>query len=166
MQIDVRGGPRRSRGVPGPGFGRKSRENRPETFQPDCLQVASLASIIPRSCEGAGIGASGRTLTRRSGRNFAGHLVPIQFPINLRPAKPCPTGYLKAIWMDIFGPVSNEFPAKTDPRAPPRSPGSAPHINVHQKSAPQTDSKAVSRHPKNPPDCLQVPSPNIALLGN
>jgi len=35
----VRGGPRRSRGVPGVGFGRKSRENRAENIRPDCLQV-------------------------------------------------------------------------------------------------------------------------------
>ena len=38
-KLDVRGGPRRSRGVPGVGFGRKSKENRAENLQPDCLQV-------------------------------------------------------------------------------------------------------------------------------
>jgi len=39
MDIDVRGGPRRSRGVPGVAFGRKSKENRAENLQPDGLQV-------------------------------------------------------------------------------------------------------------------------------
>ena len=43
MQIDVRGGPRRSRGGPGVGFGQKARENRAENHQPDCLQVARLS---------------------------------------------------------------------------------------------------------------------------
>jgi len=38
----VRGGPRRSKramGVPGVSFGRKSKENRAENLQPDCLQA-------------------------------------------------------------------------------------------------------------------------------
>jgi len=39
VEIDVRGGPRRSIGVPGGGFGRKSREEWPENLQPYCLQL-------------------------------------------------------------------------------------------------------------------------------
>jgi len=42
------------------------------------------------------------------------------------------------------------FSAENRPRDPPRSPGPAPHINLHQKSAPQTNSKAVSWRTKNP----------------
>ena len=38
----MRGGPRRSKGVPGVGFGRKSQENRAEVLQPDCLQVSQV----------------------------------------------------------------------------------------------------------------------------
>ena len=34
--------------------------------------------------------------------------------------------------------------------------GPAPHINFHEKSAPEANSKAMSP-PKIPPDCLQVP---------
>ena len=57
---------------------------------------------------------------------------------------------LKAVWLDIFGPVFPGFAAETEPRDPPRSRGPAPHINLHEESAPRTDSKAMSRHPKNP----------------
>ena len=46
MQIDVRGGPRRSMGVPGVSFGRESRENRAENLQPDCLQVANAKVLV------------------------------------------------------------------------------------------------------------------------
>jgi len=56
VQIDVQGGPRRSRGVPGGGFGRKSKENRAENFLPDCLQIPSLltSGVIegPRTANG------------------------------------------------------------------------------------------------------------------
>ena len=56
-------------------------------------------------------------------------------------------GYLK---VEIFGPVFSGFPAETDPRDPPRSPGPAPHVKMHEKSAPENNSKAISRHPTNP----------------
>ena len=68
------------------------------------------------------------------------------------------TGYLKAVWLEIFGPVFPGFLAEADPRDPHRSPGPAPHINLHEKSAPLTDSKAASRHQKTPPRCIRVPS--------
>jgi len=58
------------------------------------------------------------------------------------------TGYLKAVWLEIFGPVFLGFSAEVDTRDPPRSPGPAPHINFHEKSAPQT--KAKWRRTKNP----------------
>ena len=50
------------------------------------------------------------------------------------------------------------IPGRHRPRDPFRSPGLARNINLHEKSAPQTISKAMSWHPKVPPDCLQVPS--------
>ena len=43
VEIDVRGWPRRSRGVPGSGFGRKSWERRPENLQPDSPRALRLA---------------------------------------------------------------------------------------------------------------------------
>jgi len=52
--------------------------------------------------------------------------------------------------LSIFGLVFQGFPAETDPRGTPRPPGPAPHINFHENSAPQTNSQAMSRHPKNP----------------
>ena len=60
------------------------------------------------------------------------------------------TGYLKAVWLEIFGPLLPEIPADIDPRDPLRSPGPAPHINFHEQSAPQTNSNAMSRHARNP----------------
>jgi len=60
------------------------------------------------------------------------------------------TGYLLAAWLEIFGPVFLEFSAQADPRDPPSSPGLAPHINLHEKSAPQTNSKANWRRTTNP----------------
>ena len=58
------------------------------------------------------------------------------------------SGYPKAVWLEIFGPVFPGFSAETDPRDHPRSPGPAPHISFHEKSAPQTNSKAISRYLK------------------
>ena len=68
-----------------------------------------------------------------------------------RPARPC-SGYLKAVWLEIFGPIFIGFSAEIDPRDPSRSPGPAPHINVHEKSTPQTKSRAKWRRP----NCLQI----------
>jgi len=59
-------------------------------------------------------------------------------------------GYLKAVWLEIFGPVFPGFPAEIDPRDPPRSAGPAPRVNALEKSAPQTTCNAISRFPKNP----------------
>ena len=58
-------------------------------------------------------------------------------------------GHLKVVWPEIFGPVFPGFPAETDPRDPPRSPGPAPHVKRHEKSAPQTNFKAKWRRLKN-----------------
>ena len=65
-------------------------------------------------------------------------------------------GCLKAVWLEIFGPAFPGCSAEVEPRDPPRSPGPAPHINLHEVSAQQANSKAISRHPKNPAS-LQVP---------
>ena len=46
MQIDVRGGTRRSRRVPEVGLGQKPLENRGANIRPDCLQVPSLKSTM------------------------------------------------------------------------------------------------------------------------
>ena len=52
--------------------------------------------------------------------------------------------YLKAVWLEMFGPVLLEISAEIDPRELFRSPGPAPHINLHEKTAPQTNSKDMS----------------------
>ena len=51
---------------------------------------------------------------------------------------------MKAVWLKMFGPVFLGFRQKIDPRDTPRSPGPAPHINLHQKSAPETNCKLIS----------------------
>jgi len=59
-------------------------------------------------------------------------------------SSPC----LNAVWLEIFGPVFPGCPADTDPRDPPISPGSAPHISLRIKSHPPTNSKAKWRRTK------------------
>ena len=45
VQLYVPGGPRRSEGVPGVRFGRKSLESRAEQLRPDCIQIPSNAGL-------------------------------------------------------------------------------------------------------------------------
>ena len=66
------------------------------------------------------------------------------------------SGYLQAVCPELFGPVFPGFgpaflgfSAESDPGDPLRSPGPSPHINFHEKSSRQTDSKAMSWHLKN-----------------
>ena len=40
------------------------------------------------------------------------------------------------VWPDIFGLFFTGFSAGSNPRDPLKSPGPAPHINLHKKSAP------------------------------
>ena len=63
------------------------------------------------------------------------------------------SGYLQAVCPELFGPVVPGFgpavlgfSAESDPGDPLRSPGPSPHINFHEKSSWQTDSKAMSWH--------------------
>ena len=51
------------------------------------------------------------------------------------------SGYLKGVWLEMFGRSFPGFSAETDPRDTPGSPGPAPHISLHEKSAPRTNSK-------------------------
>ena len=59
------------------------------------------------------------------------------------------TGYPYAVWPDIFGQVFTVFSAESDSRGPPRPPGPARHINFHETTAPQTNSKANLRRTTN-----------------
>ena len=45
----------------------------------------------------------------------------------------------------IFGPVFLGFGPEIDPGTPLDRPGAPPDINLHQKSAPETNSEAISR---------------------
>ena len=73
-----------------------------------------------------------------------GPRLPLLVPLRQTRAAPkLNTRYLKAVWLEIFGPVFQGFPAESDPRDPPTSPRPAPHIHLHEKSAPQTNSKAT-----------------------
>ena len=140
VEIDVRGGPRRSRRVPGVGFGRKTRENRAEKVRPDCLQVPSPVCSLSESLFLISI--------------LAYHNMLPYFQVPAPPGQPkclkhrpffassstsrvASSGCLKAVWLEIFGPAFPEISAETDPRDPPRSPGPAPHINFHRKNQPR-----------------------------
>ena len=75
--------------------------------------------------------------------------------------------HLDAIRPKISGPVFQRFSAEPDPGDPLRSPGSAPHIKMCEKSAPQTHSKTISRHPKSTarlPSGTQVTFPEETAL--
>jgi len=52
------------------------------------------------------------------------------------------SGCLQAVWLEVFGPVFPACSAEANARDPPRWPGPAPHINFHEKSAPQTNANA------------------------
>ena len=53
-------------------------------------------------------------------------------------------------WAGDFRPGFPWIFGRSRPPGSPRSPGPAPHINFHEKSAPQTKSKAKWRRTKNP----------------
>ena len=53
-------------------------------------------------------------------------------------------GGRKVVKIKIFGPVLRGFSPEIDPRDPLRSTGRTPDINLHQRSAPETNSKAIS----------------------
>jgi len=65
----------------------------------------------------------------------------------------------------MFRPSFPLFLAESHPRDPPRSWGPAPQIKVHEKSAPQTNSKAKWWRTKNParqPSSTQTIEPPTA----
>ena len=51
----------------------------------------------------------------------------------------------KGLKIRIFGSVFLGFSKEIDPGTPLDRPGAPPDINLHQKSAPETNSKAISR---------------------
>ena len=51
----------------------------------------------------------------------------------------------KGVKIKIFGPVLRGFSPEIDPGTPLDRPGAPPDINLHQKSAPETNSKAISQ---------------------
>jgi len=54
------------------------------------------------------------------------------------------SGYLKAVWLKVVGPVFLRLARRSTPGPPPRSPGLARDINLHQKSAPETGAEFAS----------------------
>jgi hypothetical protein len=59
-------------------------------------------------------------------------------------------GYLKAVWPEICGSVFGRFSAKLSPQNPSRTTGLVLQCRLHQQSAPQTNSKAISWHQQIP----------------
>ena len=90
-------------------------------------------------------------------------------PFQSWPTPTCPAGYLKAVRLEIFGPVFSGCPAETDPRDPPRSPGGPPRTSNCTNNQPRRPILRPSRGTKKkPPDGLQVPSqrPSQACPGS
>ena len=93
---------------------------------PDCLQapkprIVFIAFLGPR-IEGPG------SIFERSSNILRA------FPADSRTERP--TGYLKAVWPEIFRQVFPGFSAEADPRDPPGSQGPAQHINFHARISP------------------------------
>jgi len=136
VEIVVPGGPRRSR-VPGVHFGRKSRENRAENLQPDCLQVprsqnrtpwpsegTSGASCRPSVCAGSLCGGSAGPLMGRSRAAVTGP--PQGVRCAGRPRNPLnwvPEGNLAGDFRPGSPGISgrNSPPGTLDRRSPPRT---------------------------------------------
>ena len=67
------------------------------------------------------------------------------------------SGYLKAVWLEIFGPVFPGFPAESDPRDPLDRRG-PPRTSISTKNQPRRPILRTCRGAqKIRPDCLQVP---------
>ena len=113
--------PRRSRGVWGAKFGRKSAENRPNNFRPDCIQVPS----------------SRRTLLGKA------------FPPSPLPSLPLGPNYNwvpEGSLAENFGSISGRLSGKLGPQNPSRSTGLVLQCRLHPKSARQTNSNDFSWH--------------------
>ncbi len=52
--------------------------------------------------------------------------------------------YLRAVWLEIIGQVFLRFSEKLDPQDPSRSTGLVMQLKLHEKSAPQTNSKVIA----------------------
>ena len=66
-------------------------------------------------------------------------------------------GYLKAVWLEIFGPVLLDISVAIDSRDPPRSPGPAPHIISKKNQTSRPILRPNGDEQKVLPDCLQAP---------
>ena len=138
MQIDVRGWPGRSKGVPGAPGPPRSPKSRISGRSKNHIFQTQVSTDGYQGGDNGGVRRS--PLASREGREGN---ISIQNRSLL-------TGYLKAVWLKIFGPVFRGFRPEIEPGTPPRSPGLARDINLHQKSTPETNSKAISWHPKVP----------------
>ena len=80
-----------------------------------------------------------------SSRGLHGSRSPLAEELDALRQPPCKGGLKKWVKIKIF--ILGFWPiyGRTWPRDPPRSTGPAPHINLHKKSAPETNSKAISR---------------------
>jgi len=106
----VRGGPRRSRGFPGAGLGRKSLENLAKNPQPDCLQVPRTKVKVQQR---------GRLPGSPNKLRMQGDFTLLTWLKAVPPGIRGQAGYLKAVWPEIFGPVFPDISAEIDPPGPP-----------------------------------------------
>ena len=144
MEIDVRGGPRRSRasrgsasvenpGKTGPKISSQTAFGCPVFWGPGCPGGPTKPTKgLPASPKGVWEGLRGPTGPARTSNIVARQ--PIQNPLMIYFS----TGYLKAVWLEIFGPVFLEISAETDPRDP-----------LDRRGPPRT-SKCTGNQPRRP----------------
>ena len=145
VQIDVPGKPLRSRGVPGSIFGLKHRRSGPKIFSPTAFRYPEKN-------------------TRYEVQGFGPECDPSQTAASGCLARCRPwsrhgqsSGYLKAVWLKIFGPVFRGFRPEIDPGTPLDRRG-LPGTSICTKNQPRRPILRPFRGTqKLPPDCLQVP---------
>ena len=143
VQIDVPGKPRRSRGVPGSIFGLISQTA--FRYPVLCCRAQRLGPLW-RS-EGPGH-PSCKKLYKKSTPG------PLTGQEALTTTLP---GYLKAVWLKIFGPVFLGFRPKIDPGTPLDRRG-LPGTSICTKNQPRRPIRGPNGgERKIPTDCLQVP---------
>jgi len=148
----LKDGPRGPFKGPGVDLGRKSRERRAENFQPDCIQVPrkTLNKGVAPLLEGFPGRRAQTKLLESDDPRLAMTRGPHRWP---HPPWPRPKNRLKG-WLPEgslpgdFRPSSPWIFGRNRPPGPPRSPGPASHIHLHEKSGPQTNPKAKWRRRK------------------
>ena len=164
VQIDVRGAPGPSKGVPGSISGLKPRKTGPK--------ILIFTPFLPPLFR---TGPSGDE--RKIPLDCVQPVVPIlpcastadpreRAVLDCPPSSPSKNlgGYLRAIWLEIFGPIFPGFLAQADPGTPPDRRG-PPRTSICTKNRPRKPILRQFRGAQRvPPDRLQIPGIGFLTL--